>query len=126
MSPTLGTRFGQLASFLKALFHIAFGLAFLLAPATFLNDLGLARHGTLTEWLLWPALLGLTVFYALLLIEQLPRRRAYVVAVLESSSTALIVALYAITHEPLNPWIVGFTVFFALIAALFWYALIDS
>ncbi len=125
MSPTLGTRLGQLASFLKMLFNVAFMLTFVLAPADW-SGIGLTRHGTLAEWLLMSAWLGLTVFYALLLVGQLPRRPAYVVAVLESSTTALLAALYALTHGPLNPWTVGFAVFFALTAALFWHALIDS
>jgi len=126
MLPTLGTRFGQLASFLKMLFNVAFTLTFMLVPPAFLGGIGLARHGTLAEWLLMSALLGLTIFYALLLAGQLPRRPAYVVAVLESSTTALLAALYALTRGLLHPWTVGFAVFFALTAALFWYALIDS
>jgi hypothetical protein len=122
----MGTRLGQLASALKVLFNVALVLTLVLIPANLRAGLGLARQGTFVEWLLAPALLGLTIFYALLLAGQFPRRWAYVVAVLESSSTALVAALYALTYGPLNPWIAGFAAFFALTAALFWVALADS
>ncbi|MBU0494718.1 MAG: hypothetical protein KKA73_15140 [Chloroflexi bacterium] len=126
MRPTLGTRLGQLTSALKILFNIVLVLTLLFVPADLLTQLGLARHGTLAEWLLASALLGLTIFYALLLAGQWPRRPAQVMAVLESSTTALAAALYTLTHWPLNPWLVGLTAFLALTAALFWYALVDS
>jgi len=126
MPSNLGVKLGQWASVLKILLNIALGLVFLLAPADLLIGLGFAHHDTLTEWLLWPALMGLSIFYALLLVDQLPRRRVYVVAVLESSTTALVAALYAFTHSPLNLWTLSIAALLALPAAMFWYALADS